>query len=134
MAHSLILAPRAAIAVGIGGLAGAGTRWALVEALPSTDTWPWGVLAVNLIGCLVLGYLAAEAWSARAELPVSLGIGTGFCGSLTTFSALTVDVAQMARDGDWGYGAGYLAASVAGGLALAVIGAALRRVQLKEAP
>ncbi len=133
MAHSLSLATRAAIAVGIGGLAGAGTRWALVEALPSTDTWPWGVLAVNLIGCLVLGYLAAEAWSARAELPITLGLGTGFCGSLTTFSALTVDVAQMARDDDWGFAAGYLAVSVLGGVALAVIGAALRKTQIRQA-
>ena len=133
MAHSLILAPRAAIAVGIGGLAGAGTRWTLVEALPSTDTWPWGVLAVNLIGCLVLGYLASAAWSARAELPITLGLGTGFCGSLTTFSALTVDVAQMARDDDWGFAAGYLAVSVLGGVALAVIGAALRKTQIRQA-
>lgn len=91
------------------------------------------MLAVNLIGCLVLGYLAAAAWSARAELPITLGLGTGFCGSLTTFSALTVNVAQMARDSDWGYAAGYLAASVAGGLALAVIGAALRKTQMREA-
>lgn len=91
------------------------------------------MLAVNLIGCLVLGYLAAAAWSARTELPITLGLGTGFCGSLTTFSALTVDVAQMARDSDWGYAAGYLAASVAGGLALAVIGAVLRKTQMREA-
>ena len=120
------LTPKAAAAIGLGGLAGAGTRWALVEVLPTTDIWPWGVLAVNLAGCLVLGYLVAAAWSARAELPVSLGIGTGFCGSLTTFSALTVDVAEMARDGSWGYAAGYLAVSVLGGVALAVVGAALR--------
>lgn len=133
MAHSLSLAPRAAIAVGIGGLAGAGARWALVEVLPATDIWPWGVLAVNLIGCLVLGYLAAAAWSARAELPITLGLGTGFCGSLTTFSALTVNVAQMARDSYWGYAAGYLAASVAGGVALVVVGAARRKTQMREA-
>ena len=133
MAHSLSLAPRAAIAVGIGGLAGAGTRWSRVENLPATDVWPWGVLAVNLAGCLLLGYLAAAAWSARAHLPVSLGLGTGFCGSLTTFSALTVDVAQMARDSDWGYAAGYLVASVAGGLALAIIGATLRKTQIRQA-
>lgn len=95
--------------------------------------WPWGVLAVNLAGCLVLGYLAAAAWSARAQLPMSLGLGTGFCGSLTTFSALTVDVAEMARDGDWGYAAGYLAVSVLGGLALAVAGAAMRNNQMREA-
>ena len=120
------LAPRAPIAVGLGGLAGAGGRWGLVEALPAPDTWPWGVLAVNLAGCLLLGYVAAAAWSARAQLPVSLGLGTGFCGSLTTFSALTVDVAEMARDGDWGFAAGYLAVSVAGGVALALVGAALR--------
>ena len=116
---------RGAIAVGIGGLAGAGTRWALVEALPAA-AWPGGVLTVNLFGCLLLGYLAAAAWSARAQLPVSLGIGTGFCGSLTTFSALTVDVAEMARDGSWGYAAGYMAVSVLGGVALAVVGASLR--------
>ena len=127
------LTPKAAAAVGIGGLAGAGARWALVEALPATDVWPWGVLAVNLFGCLVLGYVAAAAWSARAQLPVSLGLGTGFCGSLTTFSALTVDVAQMARDGSWGYAAGYLAVSVAGGVALALAGAALRTNQPREA-
>ena len=120
------LPPQAAIAVGIGGLAGASARWALVEVLPAADFWPWGVLAVNLAGCLVLGYLAAAAWSARAQLPVSLGLGTGFCGSLTTFSALTVDVAEMARDGSWGYAAGYLAVSVLGGVALAVVGAGLR--------
>ena len=94
--------------------------------LPASDIWPWGVLAVNLAGCLLLGYVAAAAWSARAQLPVSLGLGTGFCGSLTTFSALTVDVAEMARDGDWGFAAGYLAVSVAGGVALALVGAALR--------
>lgn len=94
--------------------------------MPATDIWPWGVLAVNLAGCLLLGYLVAAAWSARTQLPVGLGLGTGFCGSLTTFSALTVDVADMARDGNWGYAVGYLAVSVLGGVALAVVGAALR--------
>ena len=121
------------MAVGVGGLAGAGTRWALVEVLPAADVWPWGVLTVNLAGCLLLGYLVAAAWPARAHLPVSLGLGTGFCGSLTTFSALTVDVADMARGGNWGYAAGYLAASVAGGVALALAGAALRKIQIEEA-
>ncbi|WP_420435227.1 fluoride efflux transporter FluC [Candidatus Poriferisocius sp.] len=128
------LAPRAAIAVGLGGLAGAGGRWGLVEVLPASDTWPWGVLAVNLAGCLLLGYVAAAAWSARAQLPVSLGLSTGFCGSLTTFSALTVDVAEMARNGDWGFAASYLAVSVAGGVALALVGAALRTAWRRAAP
>ena len=105
----------------------------MVEVLPAPDIWPWGVLTVNLFGCLLLGYLAAAAWSARAQLPMSLGLGTGFCGSLTTFSALTVDVAETARDGDWGYAASYLAVSVAGGVALALIGAALRTNRPKEA-
>lgn len=64
---------------------------------------------------------------------MALGLGTGFCGSLTTFSALTVDVAQMARDSDWGYAAGYLAVSIAGGVALAIVGAALRKTQTRQA-
>lgn len=107
-------------------------RWGLVEALPATNVWPWGVLTVNLFGCLVLGYLAAAAWSARAQLPVNLGLGTGFCGSLTTFSALTVDVAEMARNGSWGYAVSYLAVSVAGGAALALVGAAVRTTQTRQ--
>ena len=124
---------QSAATIGIGGLAGAAARWGVVEVLPATVVWPWGVLTVNLFGCLVLGYLSAAAWSDRAQLPVSLGLGTGFCGSLTTFSALTVDVAQMSRDGDWGHAAGYLAVSVAGGVALALIGAALRTIRIREA-
>ena len=127
------MTPQAAVAVGLGGLAGAGARWGLVEILPATDVWPWGVLAVNLAGCLVLGYVAAASWSARAQLPMGLGLGTGFCGSLTTFSALTVDVAEMARDSDWGFAAGYLAVSVAGGVALALAGSALRATQMRRA-
>ena len=127
------LTPRAAVAVGLGGLAGAGLRWAMVEALPAEGSWPWGVLAVNLAGCLLLGYVAAAAWSARADLPVRLGLGTGFCGSLTTFSALTVDVADMARDSNWGNAASYLAVSVLGGVALAVIGATLRTTRMQTA-
>ena len=126
-----MLTPQAAAAVGLGGLAGAGARWGLVEVLPAPNVWPWGVLAVNLAGCLILGYLVAAAWSTRAQLPVGLGIGTGFCGSLTTFSALTVDVAEMARDGDWGFAAGYLASSIVGGVALALIGAALRTTRMR---
>ena len=106
----------------------------MVEALPAEGGWPWGVLAVNLAGCLLLGYVAAAAWSARADLPMRLGLGTGFCGSLTTFSALTVDVADMARNSNWGNAASYLAVSVAGGVALAVIGAALRTIRTAEVP
>ncbi len=121
------------VTVGIGGLAGAATRWALAETSPIIESWPWGVLAVNLAGCLILGYVAAAAWSARADLPVRLGLGTGFCGSLTTFSALTVDGAEMARNHHWGDAAGYLAVSVVGGVALAVIGAGLRTTRHRAA-
>ena len=106
----------------------------MVETLPAEGSWPWGVLAVNLAGCLLLGYVAAAAWSARAGLTMRLGLGTGFCGSLTTFSALTVDVADMARDSNWEHAASYLAVSVAGGVALAVVGAALRTLRTAEAP
>ena len=88
---------------------------------------------MNLAGCLLLGYVAAAAWAARAELPVTLGLGTGFCGSLTTFSAITVDVAEMARDGDWGFAAGYLAVTILGGVALALVGAAMRSTKTKAA-
>ena len=118
------MTPKAAVAVGVGGMAGASTRWALVEVLPATDAWPWGVLAVNLAGCLLLGLSGRSCLVGPGPPAGESRTRHRLCGSLTTFSALTVDVADMARDGDWGYAAGYLAVSVAGGLALAIVGVA----------
>ena len=56
--------------------------------------------------------------------------GIGFCGSLTTFSTFSVEVVDLARDGDVRTAVVYSVASVAGTIAAVVAGAGVfRRLQ-----
>ena len=58
---------------------------------------PWGVFGVNVAGALLLGLLVAEHEAGRVSPEVLLVAGTGFCGSLTTFSAFAIAMVRLAR-------------------------------------
>jgi CrcB protein len=59
-------------------------------------------------------------------------LGTGFCGALTTFSTLQVELIRLARDGRTPLAAAYLAASVGAGLVSVYAStAAVRRVRVR---
>src|SRR5262245_50973323 len=125
----------AAIAIGVGGIAGAGTRWAVLTTFPG-GVFPWPVFAVNVIGSVILGIVLAEEWShPGARLVLHDGAGIGFCGGLTTFSTVSVEVVTMTRDGRPALAVVYLVTSVAAAVAGVVAGAgALRRVRAVELP
>lgn len=77
------------VLVAVGGALGALTRAALVAAFGG-QPW-WGTLAVNIFGCLVIGYLLVVVrTSSRAEAWMAFAV-TGFLGGFTTFSALALD-------------------------------------------
>jgi CrcB protein len=85
--------------IALGAAIGAPTRFIIDRYL--NGAWPRGTLLVNLLGSLILGvtigYSLAAAQSPSALLAL---VGTGFCGSLTTFggfAAQTVDLLQMGR-------------------------------------
>ncbi len=78
-----------------------------------------GTLAVNVVGSLVLGVLLG-ARGAPAEL-VAL-VGTGFCGTLTTFSTLGADVVRLVEERALARAGGYLAATLVLGLGAAAAG------------
>jgi len=111
---------RLLVAVWLGGAAGTTVRFALAQGVPSSPgAWPWATLAANLAGCLVLGaLLALPAGGWRRPL-----VGAGFCGALTTFSALPVESIALARDGAPALAVLYAATSVAAGLACVELGA-----------
>ena len=81
------------LAVGTGAGLGAVCRWMLSYFLNPLAGWmPWGTLASNAAGGLLIG--AALAWtSANPELPpaVRLFVITGFLGGLTTFSTFSAE-------------------------------------------
>ncbi|MHB9028719.1 MAG: fluoride efflux transporter FluC [Candidatus Latescibacterota bacterium] len=72
---------------------------------------PWGTLGVNIAGC----FLAGALWS-LAESRVFLSgemravIFIGFMGAFTTFSSLMLETSALARDGEWLWALGNLAA------------------------
>lgn len=80
--------------VGLGGAIGAVCRYLLGEIVP-TESFPFGTLTVNVLGSFVLGFVTFLGIGEELLLLV----GTGACGSFTTFSSFSVDTVQLHEDG-----------------------------------
>lgn len=126
---------RRAAAIGAGGVVGAASRWAVLTSV-GPGSFPWPVLAVNVVGSLLLGVVLAEEWShPSARLLLHDAGGIGFCGGLTTFSTFAVEVVDLARDGNLTAAVTYAALSIFGALAAVAGGAAaLRQVRALTLP
>ena len=121
--------------VGAGGALGAMARYALNIFLQRAGGFPWGTLAANLLGCLVLGALAqlvaSSAWFNNAGfIPEQhrLLFAVGFCGSFTTLSAMMWEIHSMLQRNELLTPFAYLVVSVAGGFACFYAGFTLLRM------
>lgn len=113
----------------IGGALGAGGRYGVGLALSAWlgTVFPWGTLAVNLIGGLAIGILAGIlARGGDTEL-FRLLLGVGVLGGFTTFSAFSLDIVALIERGHAVSALGYVAASVVGSVALTMVGLNLVR-------
>lgn len=89
--------------VGIGGFIGSVTRYLVsgyVQQATRSVGFPFGTLAVNLLGCFIIGFLAQLAdvrgvFTSESRLFVFVGILGGF----TTFSSFGNESLNLARDG-----------------------------------
>lgn len=88
---------------------------------------PWGTLTVNVVGSLVLGLLAGLAAGHRVPESVVLGVGTGFCGALTTYSTFSYETLGLYEAGARLYATLNVVASLAAGLVAALAGTVLGR-------
>jgi CrcB protein len=89
--------------VGVGGFFGAVGRFLVTEWIQArTANFPYGTLAVNLIGSLALGFLVtALAERVFAGSSFRLLAMVGFLGAFTTFSAFSYETALLWQGGRW---------------------------------
>lgn len=122
---------KVALAVAVGGAAGSVLRF-LTSAWVVAH-WPryyyLATLAVNLAGCLAIGFLSAW-FLTRTDIPLVLraGLTMGVLGGLTTFSSFSLEVLRLVENGQPGTAIGYLLASLIGGLGAAWLGMSLARL------
>jgi CrcB protein len=100
--------------VGAGGALGAVLRYLVTRRVDATG-FPAGTLVVNVVGSFALAFVTFLGADSR----VLLFVGTGACGSFTTFSSFSVETVRLWEAGDRGRAAGYALGSLAGA-ALAV--------------
>jgi fluoride exporter len=112
-------------AIFVGGALGTLLRAGLGEALPDPGVgWPWATFIVNLAGAALLGYWFTVLPHGQYRRPL---LTTGFCGALTTFSTVQVELVEMIKAGRVGLACLYLGVSVAAGLAGAKVATAVAR-------
>jgi CrcB protein len=103
-------------AVGLGGAVGALGRVGLEQAWPSAvGSWPWATFAVNILGAFLLGSLMTGLRHGPISIPTYRLLGTGFCGALTTFSTMQIELLQMLDRARYDLAIGYVGVSVVGG-------------------
>jgi CrcB protein len=87
----------------VGGAVGAPLRYLtdlLVRSRVDSPV-PWGTWWVNMVGSFLLGVVAAAVDLHGAPGWLLTLVGTGFCGSLTTFSTFGYETLRLLEDGAW---------------------------------
>ncbi len=115
---------KALLLVGLGGAAGSILRYLVSVAATAVlgGGFPWGTLAVNAAGSAAIGFLASFGLQDSARLLLV----TGLLGGFTTFSAFSLETAQLWQRAPW-LAALYVGASLGGGLAGFAAGHGLAR-------
>ena len=118
--------------VAAGGALGAVARYgvgACALRLFPAAAWPWGTLAVNVVGGLLMGVLAgwlAFRGGAHGE-SLRLFAAVGVLGGFTTFSAFSLEIALMIERRQFALAGGYVAASVVLSIAALFVGLMVAR-------
>lgn len=115
--------------VGIGGAVGSILRYLVsgyVQDWTKSITFPFGTLAVNVLGCLAIGILSQLSDDRGIFTPETRAlILIGVLGGFTTFSTFANESMNLFRDGENLIGFLNVAASVALGLGAVIAGRAL---------
>lgn len=123
------------LAIGIAGMIGALVRYVLGLVVPAAAIggFPLGTLVINWTGSFLLSWLTVFFTRRPAWPPwLKTAMTTGFVGSYTTFSTLSVECVELMEQGRFGMAALYIAASLFGGLFASWAGYAAAQLERKE--
>lgn len=113
------------IAVGIGGCLGAIARYWLAGLVQrySNGEFPFGTLAVNVLGCLILGYVIGLVEYRQLFGPsVRLFLTVGVLGGFTTFSTFGYETFALLRDSQHWLALANVAANTVTGVVAVMVG------------
>lgn len=117
-----------AAAGGLGSLARYGLA-GFVQNWSRSETFPYGTLAVNLLGSLAFGLIAGVCEERFIVSPQTrIIVLTGFIGAFTTFSTLMFETARLLEDAQYLMAFSNLAAHNVLGLAALFAGLMLGRM------
>ena len=111
--------------VGTGSFIGGAMRYLLSTYMKNicSQGFPWGTLAVNLLGCFLFGiFFAIFSKNSSTDSTLYLLLTTGICGGFTTFSTFANESVQMLQNSNITGFIGYVATSILFGLALIALG------------
>ncbi len=103
--------------IGVGSALGGMARfWCSgVTARLIGETFPWGTLLVNVLGSLIIGFIATMTAPDGRLLMGTVErqfIMIGLCGGFTTFSSFSLQTLNLLNDGEWLYAGLNIGASV----------------------
>ena len=119
--------------IGLGGFIGAIARYYFSglaqNAFGNTGffLFPLGTMAVNVLGCLLLGFTAGLLTERQLDPDFRYLVNIGFLGAFTTFSTFSLETLNLLEEGDYGYGLLNVLLSVVLGLGAAWLGRVIYR-------
>ncbi|WP_420640958.1 fluoride efflux transporter CrcB [Candidatus Leptofilum sp.] len=122
------------LVIAVGGAVGAVLRYlvSLLVISLAGDSWPYGTLVVNLLGCFLIGFLWQLFDTVTYPHNTRLMVFTGGLGAFTTFSTFGLESLTLLQVGCSRDGLLYLAASNLGGLLCVWLGFVVSRNVLAQ--
>lgn len=119
------------VLISLGGALGTAARYLLSGWLLRVlgPAFPYGTLAVNVIGSFLLGALMHVGLQTALLSPTArLVLGTGVMGGFTTYSTFNYETLQYLQQGAWGLAGLNVAATLLVCLAAGALGVAAARL------
>ena len=115
---------RILLLIGLGSFLGGVSRYLLTILIQNKflTSIPYGTLAVNIIGCFLIGIVYGLAEKMNINREWQLFLATGILGGFTTFSSFSYETISLFREQQYGYALLNISISIFLGLAATVVG------------